>query len=112
MGLHHRETTTERFEYSEVFGPYVDLLEVWKDTTLHQARVEEKSFGNIFMAGTRTYINETMDITLEDILTSPNNSSYYASFATFLTSSAVERALGRLPPSFAVDTNDWLLGIE
>ena len=79
------------------------VYEEYKTHKMLQAEVEIKSFGNIFMAGTRTYSNKVLNVTLDDILYPKDGISYYASFAQFLSPSSMEELLGS--SKFIKDTN-------
>lgn len=79
------------------------VYEEYKSHVMPQAEVEIKSFGNIFMAGTRTYSDRVRNVTLDDILYPKDNVSYYASFAQFLTPQSMNDLIGS--SKFAKDTN-------
>jgi hypothetical protein len=89
-----------------------DHASVWEklyaeheNDNLSQAKIEEMSFGNMFMAGTRTYIHNIRNVTVRQILDPANTDSYYASFASFLTLENVADVLGTIPPTYHLDTN-------
>jgi len=91
--------------FSSAGDIWAGLYEQHKSHSMRQAQVEIKSFGNMFMAGTRTYSGNVQNVTLESILNRQGNISYYASFASFLSKNSVEKVLGTIPSHYIADTN-------
>jgi hypothetical protein len=82
------------------------VYEEYKDHIFLQPEVEIKSFGNMFMPGTRTHVKKSRNITLEQVLAPESDGiSYYISFGRFLKEDSISKLLGLVPNFFTADTN-------
>ena len=84
---------------------WTNVYSEYQSTKLTQTRVKYLSFGNMFMAGTRTYIHDVFNITLSDIVDRDSETSYYASFASFLSYESLQNLFGNISKKFYRDTN-------
>ena len=86
---------------------WAKIFEENKNATFYQPEVEVKSFGNMFLPGTRVYLDRSRNISLGDFLIRKGNgNSYYASFTSFLQPDTIEKILGLFATeNFVKDTN-------